>query len=63
MMSDRFRLLKDIDVLSQERMGILRLREENSSLYGYYLDWLVRKEQKLIRRYRKKYGKLPLPTA
>lgn len=62
MMSDKYRLLKDIDTLGQERVGILRLREQNSNLYGYYLDWLVRKEQKLIRKYRKKYGRLPLPS-
>lgn len=61
MMSDKYRLLEDIDTLCQERVGILRLREENSNLYGYYLDWIVRKEQKLIRKYRKKYGNLPIP--
>lgn len=62
MVSDKYRLLMDIDTLGQERQGILKLREENSNLYGYYLDWLVRKEQKLIRKYRKKYGRLPLPS-
>ncbi|AKA48969.1 hypothetical protein IX51_07525 [uncultured archaeon] len=62
MMSDKFRLLEDIDTVTQERIGIMKLRKENPDLYGYYLDWLVRKEQKLLRKYRKKYGQLPKVT-
>lgn len=59
MMSDRNTMLKDIDTLARERIGIIRLRKENADLYGYYLDWIVKKEQKLIKKYRKKYGRIP----
>lgn len=62
MLSDKYKLLEDIDVLSQEKMGIMKLREDSPHLYGYYLDWIERKEQKLIRKYRKKYGQLPKVT-
>ncbi len=59
MMYDKYTLLNDIDTLAREKIGILRLREEDPDLYGYYLDWIIRKEQKLIKKYRKKYGHLP----
>lgn len=62
MVSDKYQLLEDIDTVMQERMGIMKLRKNSPHLYGYYLDWLVRKEQKLIKKYRKKYGQLPRIT-
>ncbi len=60
--SDKYKLLEDIDTLAQEKLGIIKLREETPHLYGYYLDWLERKEQRLIKKYRKKYGQLPKVT-
>lgn len=62
MLSIKQDLLEDIRTLDQERMGIIGLRRENSDLYGYYLDWIIKKESKLIRKYRKKYGIVPLAT-
>ncbi len=62
MLSDKNKMLRDLDTLAQERIGIIRLRKENSNLYGYYLNWIIKKEQKLIKKYRKKYGKIPRIT-
>lgn len=59
MVSDKYRILQEIDIVMREKVGIMRLREEDPDLYSYYLDWLERKEEKLVRKYRKKYGRLP----
>ncbi|MCL5782555.1 MAG: hypothetical protein M1476_01430 [Candidatus Thermoplasmatota archaeon] len=57
---DELRLLEEIRRLDAERIGIKELRKNNSELYGYYLDWLIRKENKLVRKYIRKYDKWPV---
>lgn len=52
-------LMKSISTLEQERLGIVELRSRNPHLYGYYLDWLIEKEKKLIRKYEKRFGPFP----
>ena len=53
------RMLEEIRKLEAERMGINELRKHNSELYGYYLSWLVKKENTLIRKYIKKFDRWP----
>ena len=57
--NDENELLKSITTLEQERLGIIELRSRNPHLYSYYLDWLIVKEKKLIKKYEKKYWELP----
>lgn len=53
------KMLEEIRRLDAERIGIKELRKHNSNLYGYYLNWLVKKENVLIRKYIKRYDKWP----
>lgn len=60
-MSDtsEFKLLTEIRKLDAERIGIKELRKHNSDLYGYYIEWIQRRENKLIRKYIRRYDKWP----
>ncbi|MCL4306811.1 MAG: hypothetical protein M1302_00870 [Candidatus Thermoplasmatota archaeon] len=61
--TDEFKLLDEIRKLDAERIGIQELRKHNSELYGYYIDWIQRRENKLIRKYIRKYDRWPsLPS-
>lgn len=53
------RMLEEIKKLEAERIGIKELRKHNSDLYGYYLKWLVKRENTLIRKYIKKFDRWP----
>jgi hypothetical protein len=57
--AEEMKLLDRIRVLESERLGIRELRKYNRDLYGYYLTWLERKENKLLRKYVKKFNKFP----
>lgn len=59
--NDEYKLMESINTLEQERLGIIELRSRTPRLYGYYLDWLIEKEKKLIKKYEKKYGPFPEP--
>ncbi len=58
--TDEFKLLDEIRKLDAERIGITELRKHNSELYGYYLNWIQRRENKLIRRYIRKFDRWPV---
>lgn len=53
------RMLEEIRKLDAERVGIKELRKHNSNLYGYYLKWLMKKENTMIKKYVRKYDKWP----
>ncbi len=57
--AEEMKLLDRIRVLESERLGIRELRKYNRDLYGYYLTWLERKENKLLRKYVKKFNRFP----
>jgi DNA mismatch repair ATPase MutS len=57
--AEEMRLLDRIKVLEAERLGIKELRKYNRDLYGYYLTWLERKENKLLRKYVRKFNRFP----
>ena len=57
--TDEIKMLEEIRKLDAERIGIRELRKHNTELYGYYLSWLIKKENSLIRKYIKKYDKWP----
>ena len=58
--TDEFKLLDEIRKLDAERIGITELRRHNSELYGYYLNWIQRRENKLIRKYIRKFDRWPV---
>lgn len=53
------KMLEEIRKLDAERIGIKELRKHNSNLYGYYMNWLVKKENTMIRKYIRKYDRFP----
>lgn len=53
------KLLEEIRKLDAERLGIKELRKHNSNLYGYYMNWLQKKENSMIRKYIKRYDRFP----
>lgn len=57
--SNESRMLEEIRKLEAERLGIRELRKHNSELYGYYMKWLVKRENTLIRKYIKKFDRWP----
>ncbi len=57
--SSENRMLEEIRKLDAERLGINELRKHNSDLYGYYINWLVKRENALIRKYIRKFDKWP----
>lgn len=57
--NEELRLLDKIKTLESERIGINELRRYNRDLYGYYLTWIERKENKLLRQYVRKFNRFP----
>jgi DNA mismatch repair ATPase MutS len=57
--NEELRLLDRIKTLESERIGINELRRYNRDLYGYYLTWIERKENKLLRQYVRKFNRFP----
>ena len=53
------KMLEEIRKLDAERIGIKELRKHNSNLYGYYMNWLVKKENVMIRKYIRRYDRFP----
>ncbi len=53
------KMLEEIRKLDAERIGIRELRKHNSDLYGYYMNWLVKRENALIRKYIRKFDIWP----
>lgn len=56
---NEIKMLEEIRTLDAERLGIKELRKHNSNLYGYYLNWIVKKENTLIRKYIRKFDRFP----
>lgn len=59
MRNTEIKMLEEIRKLDAERLGIRELRKHNSDLYGYYMKWLVKKENTMIRKYIRKYDRWP----
>lgn len=59
MKHNEYTMLNEIRKLDAERIGISELRKNNSDLYGYYLNWLVKRENTLIRKYIRKFDRWP----
>lgn len=59
MKTNELRMLEEIRKLDAERRGITELRRHNSDLYGYYLKWIQKRENKLIRKYIRKFDRWP----
>jgi hypothetical protein len=57
--NQEIKLLDRIRILESERIGINELRKYNRDLYGYYLTWIERKENKLLRQYVRKFNRFP----
>lgn len=53
------KMLEEIRKLDAERIGIKELRKHNSNLYGYYMNWLVKKENAMIKKYIRRYDRFP----
>jgi len=53
------RILEELKRLDAERVTLTELRKQRHELFGYYLQWIERRENRLLRKYVKKYNKWP----
>ncbi|MEM0158820.1 MAG: hypothetical protein QW812_04850 [Thermoplasmataceae archaeon] len=53
------RILEEIKRLEVERITLTELRKQRRDLFGYYLNWIEKRENRLLRKYVKKYNRWP----